>query len=45
MNDAGKAITAFVAMPGTRQIAQPNINTDRAAPNCKINLLLNSLFL
>ena len=54
VNDFGEAIAAFVAMPETRQIAQPKqipqISTagqytrERAAPYRKIDLQLNSLF-
>ena len=51
VNDFGKAEAAFVAMPETRQTAQPqklnatNIIRKGAAPYRKIGLPLNSLFL
>ena len=51
VNDFGKAIAAFVAMPEKTQIVQPkeftiiNINKKGAAPHRKIGLALNSLFL
>ena len=51
VNDFREAIAAFIAMPKTMRIAQPNklnatnINKKGAAPHCKIGLPLNSLFL
>ena len=53
VNNLAEAIAAFVAMPETRPISQPNelnttnIHVDRkgAAPHRKIGLPLNSLFL
>ena len=51
MNDFGEAIAAFVAMPETRQTAQPkelntiNINRKGTEPHRKIGLPLNRLFL
>ena len=51
VNDFGEAIAAFVAMLETKQIAKPkvlnttNINRKGAAPDHKIGLPLNSLFL
>ena len=51
VNDFGKAIVTFIAMPETRPIAQPKelntINIDRKgeAAHRKIGLPLNSLFL
>ena len=51
VNDLGKAIASFVALPETKQIAQPkelnttNINRIKAAPHLEIGLPLNSLFL
>ena len=51
VNDFNKAMPAFVAMPETKQIAQPkdlnttNINRKGTAPYRKIGLSLNSLFL
>ena len=46
VNDFEEAIADFVAMPKTRQIAQPKnfIATNEGAPNRKICLLLNSFF-
>ena len=49
LNDFGEAIAAFVAMPETRQTAQPkelyttNVNWKGAAPHRKIGLPLNRL--
>ena len=51
VNDFREATIAFIAMPETRQIAQPkelhttNINRKGVAPHCKIVLSLNSLFM
>ena len=54
VNDFGKAIAAFVAVPETRQIAQLNnliglpkafSSIKRVALNRKIGLRLSSLFL
>ena len=51
VNDLGEVLVAFVAMPETKQIAQPkelnntDINKKGAAPHRKIGLPLNSLFL
>ena len=48
VNDFGKAMVAFVAMPETRQIMQLkelniiNINRKGATPHLKIGLPLNS---
>ena len=42
VNDIEGANATLVAMPKTKQIAQ-NIDTKRAATNCKIALPLNSL--
>ena len=50
VNDFGETIAAYVAMPETRQIAQPkepnttNINKKGAAPYQKIGLPLKSIF-
>ena len=50
INNFGETIATFVAMPETRQIAQPkqlnilNINEKGAAPLRKIGLPLNSFF-
>ena len=51
VNNFEEAIAAFVAMPETRQTAQPkeliitNIDWKGAAPHRKTGLPLNSLFL
>ena len=51
VNDFEKAIATFIALPETRPIAQPielkatNINSKGAAPNRKVGLPINSLFL